>query len=166
MEHEHLNYYEALKWLAAKYHIEVIEHNLSPKDAQSRNLRESLFVLNDFARDYFQESLYSHSDILKDNPSDGLSYLRQRGFSNDILCKFQVGYSPSEKEALYTEAGRKGYHEALLLQSGLCCKTDHATHPQDRFSGRVIFPIHTLSGKIAGFGARLIHPDKDRKSVV
>ena len=134
MEHEHLNYYEALKWLAEKYHIEIAEHSLSPKEIQSRNLRESLFVLNDFARDYFQESLYSHSDILKDNPSDGLSYLRQRGFSDEILRKFQVGYSPSQNDALYCEAGRKGYSETLLLQSGLCYQSNHATHPQDRSS--------------------------------
>ena len=159
MEHEHLNYYEALKWLAEKYHIEIAEHNLSSKEIQSRNLRESLFVLNDFARDYFQESLYSHSNILKDNPSDGLSYLRRRGFSDELLRKFQVGYSPSQNDALYSEANRKGYSEPLLLQSGLCYKSNHATQPQDRFSGRIVFPIHTLSGKIAGFGARLIHSD-------
>lgn len=155
MEHEQLNYYEALKWLAKKYHIEVKERELSPEEQQVQNDRESMFVVNEFARDYFQSLLYNHVD----GQSIGLAYFRQRGFRDDIIRKFQLGYSLNERDALAKEAKRKGYREEFLEKTGLCYRHDKDGLLRDRFWGRVMFPVHTLSGKVIAFGGRVLKTD-------
>ncbi len=155
MEHEQLNYYEALKWLANKYHIEVKERELSAEEQQAQNDRESMFVVNDFANNYFQNLLHNHID----GQSIGLAYFRQRGFRDDIIRKFQLGYSLNERDALAKEAKRKGYKEEFLEKTGLCYRRDNDGQLRDRFWGRVMFPVHTLSGKVIAFGGRVLKTD-------
>lgn len=155
MEHEQLNYYEALKWLANKYHIEIKERELSNEEKQAQNDRESMFVVNDFANNYFQNLLHNHID----GQSIGLAYFRQRGFRDDIIRKFQLGYSLSERDALVKEARRKGYKEEYLEKTGLCYRRDNDGQLRDRFWGRVMFPVHTLSGKVIAFGGRVLKTD-------
>ena len=155
MEHEQLNYYEALKWLANKYHIEVKERELSDEEKQAQNDRESMFVVNDFANNYFQNLLHNHVD----GQSIGLAYFRQRGFRDDIIRKFQLGYSLNERDALFKEAKRKGFKEEFLEKTGLCYRRDNDGQLRDRFWGRVMFPVHTLSGKVIAFGGRVLKTD-------
>ncbi len=155
MEHEQLNYYEALKWLANKYHIEVKERELSAEEKQAQNDRESMFVVNDFANNYFQNLLHNHID----GQSIGLAYFRQRGFRDDIIRKFQLGYSLNERDALAKEAKRKGFKEEFLEKTGLCYRRDNDGQLRDRFWGRVMFPVHTLSGKVIAFGGRVLKTD-------
>lgn len=151
MEHEQLSYYEALKWLARKYNIEVKERELTNEEKQAQSLRESLFVVNQFASDYFQDVLYNHID----GQRIGMTYLRGRGFRDDIIKKFQLGYSLDSPDALAKAALQKGYKEEFLLKTGLCYRKDNGTL-HDRFWGRVIFPVHTLSGKVVAFGGRVL----------
>ena len=155
MEHEQLNYYEALKWLANKYHIEVKERELSAEEKQVQNDRESMFVVNEFANNYFQNLLHNHID----GQSIGLAYFRQRGFRDDIIRKFQLGYSLNERDALVKEATRKGFKEEFLEKTGLCYRRDNDGQLRDRFWGRVMFPVHTLSGKVIAFGGRVLKTD-------
>lgn len=154
MEHEQLSYYEALKYLAKKYHIEVKERELTDEEKQVQNLRESLFIVNEFAGGYFQNILYNHID----GKSIGMAYFRQRGFRDDIIKKFQLGYCTEQRDALAQEALRKGYRKEYLTKTGLCYETDDG-RIRDRFWGRVIFPVHTLSGKIVAFGGRVLKTD-------
>ena len=151
MEHEQMTYPEALKWLAKKYHIEVKERELSSEEKEAQSVRESLFVVNEFARDYFQNILYNHID----GKSIGMTYFRQRGIRDDIVKKFQLGYSTSNKDALAKEALRKGYQKEFLLKTGLCYEKEDGSI-RDRFWGRVIFPWFNISGKILGFGGRVL----------
>ena len=151
MEHEQMTYPEALKWLAQKYHIEVKERELSNEEKEAQSVRESLFVVNEFARDYFQNILYNHID----GKSIGMTYFRQRGIRDDIVKKFQLGYSTSAKDALAKEALRKGYKKEFLLKTGLCYEKEDGSL-RDRFWGRVIFPWFNISGKILGFGGRVL----------
>ena len=159
MEHEQMTYPEALKWLAKKYHIEVKERELSNEEKEAQSVRESLFVINEFARDYFQNVLYNHID----GKSIGMTYFRQRGIRDDIVKKFQLGYSTSTKDALAKEALRKGYQKEFLLKTGLCYEKEDGSL-RDRFWGRVIFPWFNISGKILGFGGRVL--DSRTKGVV
>ena len=151
MEHEQMTYPEALKWLAKKYHIEVKERELSNEEKEAQSVRESLFVVNEFARDYFQNILYNHID----GKSIGMTYFRQRGIRDDIVKKFQLGYSTSSKDALAKEALQKGYKKEFLLKTGLCYEKEDGSI-RDRFWGRVIFPWFNISGKILGFGGRVL----------
>ena len=151
MEHEQLSYYEALKWLARKYNIEVKERELTDEEKQAHSLRESLFVVNQFAADYFQNILYNNID----GQRIGMTYLRGRGFRDDIIKKFQLGYSTDSHDALAKEALQKGYKEEYLVKTGLCYRKEDGSL-RDRFWGRVIFPVHTLSGKIVAFGGRVL----------
>jgi DNA primase len=151
MEHEQLSYYEALKWLARKYNIEVKERELTNEEKQAQSLRESLFVVNQFASEYFQDVLYNHID----GQRIGMTYLRGRGFRDDIIKKFQLGYSTDSPDALAKAAIQKGYKEEFLVKTGLCYRKDNGSL-HDRFWGRVIFPVHTLSGKIVAFGGRVL----------
>ena len=151
MEHEQLSYYEALKWLAKKYNIEIKERELTEEEKQAHNLRESLFVVNQFACDYFQDILYNHID----GQRIGMTYLRGRGFRDDIIKKFQLGYSTDSPDGLAQTALQKGYQEEFLVKTGLCYKKDNGSL-HDRFWGRVIFPVHTLSGKVVAFGGRVL----------
>lgn len=152
MEHEQLSYYEALKWLARKYNIEVKERELTEEEKQASNLRESLFVVNQFASEYFQNVLYN----VEEGQRIGMTYLRSRGFRDDIIKKFQLGYSTENRDALARTAIEKGYKPEFLEKTGLCYRKDDGTL-RDRFWGRVIFPVHTLSGKVVAFGGRVLN---------
>lgn len=155
MEHEQLSYYEALKYLAKKYNIEIKERELSNEEKQAQNTRESMFIVNSFARDYFQDILTNHID----GKSIGMAYFRQRGFRDDTIKKFQLGFSTDSRDALAQEGQIKGYRKEFLLKTGLCYeRDDHSLN--DRFRGRVLFPVHTLSGKVVAFGGRILNADK------
>ena len=151
MEHEQMNYPEALRWLAKKYHIEIKERELTNEEKEAQSVRESLFVVNEYARDYFQNILHNHID----GKSIGLTYFRQRGIRDDIVKKFQLGYSTSAKDGLAKEALRKGYKKEFLIKTGLCYEIEDGSI-RDRFWGRVIFPWFNISGKILGFGGRVL----------
>lgn len=151
MEHEQLSYPEALRYLAKKYGIEIKEKELSDEEKQAQSERESLFVVNQFARDYFQHILHHHID----GRSIGMAYFRSRGFRDDIIDKFQLGYCTDSHDALAQEALRKGYKRDYLIKTGLCYEKEDGSL-RDRFWGRVIFPIHTLSGKVVAFGGRVL----------
>ena len=152
MEHEQLNYYEALKWLAKKYGIEVKERELSNEEKLAQSMRESLFLVNSFANNYFQDILHNH----RDGQAIGMSYFRQRGFRDDIIKKFQLGFSTESRDALYQEAKKKGFNTDYLVKTGLCYTRDDG-QVRDRFWGRVMFPVHTLSGKVVAFGGRVLN---------
>lgn len=151
MEHEQMSYPEALKYLAKKYGIEIKERELSNEEKLMQSERESLFIVNNFARDYFQNILRNHVD----GRSIGMAYLRNRGFRDDIIEKFQLGYCTESHDALAQEALKKGYKKEFLIKTGLCYETDDH-RLRDRFWGRVIFPVHTLSGKVVAFGGRVL----------
>lgn len=151
MEHEQMSYYEALKYLAKKYNIEIKERELTNEEKQAQSTRESMFIVNNFARDYFQNILKNHVD----GRSIGMAYLRQRGFRDDIIEKFQVGYSTDGHDSLAQEALRLGYKKEFLVKTGVCYETDDH-RLRDRFWGRIIFPVHTLSGKVVAFGGRVL----------
>lgn len=151
MEHEQMTYPEALKFLAKKYNIEIKERELTSEEKMVQSERESMFIVNNFARDYFQNILHNHVD----GRSIGMAYLRQRGFRDDIIEKFQLGYCTESHDALSQEALRKGYKKEYLVKTGLCYETDDH-RLRDRFWGRVIFPVHTLSGKVVAFGGRVL----------
>lgn len=151
MEHEQMTYPEALRYLAKKYGIEIKERELTCEEKQVQSERESMFVINNFARDYFQNILRNHVD----GRSIGMAYFRQRGFRDDIIEKFQLGYCTESHDALAQEALRKGYQKEYLVKTGLCYETDDQ-RLRDRFWGRVIFPVHTLSGKVVAFGGRVL----------
>lgn len=151
MEHEQMSYYEALKYLAKKYNIEIQERELTNEEKQAQTTRESMFIVNNFARDYFQNILKNHVD----GRSIGMAYLRQRGFRDDIIEKFQIGYCTESHDAMSQEALRKGYQKEFLVKTGICYETDDH-RLRDRFWGRVIFPVHTLSGKVVAFGGRVL----------
>ncbi len=150
MEHEQLNYYEALKFLAKKYNIEVKERELSSEEKEAQSLRESLFIVNEFANEYFQGILQNHLE----GRSIGQAYFKERGFRPEVIKKFQLGYSLEDSEAFGQEALRKGYKQEYLIKNGLCYEAYGKL--ADRFRGRVIFPIHTLSGKVVAFGGRIL----------
>ncbi|MCK9160457.1 MAG: DNA primase [Bacteroidaceae bacterium] len=151
MEHEQMSYYEALKFLAKKYNIDIHERELTDEEKIAQTTRESLFIVNSFARDYFHHIL--KEDV--DGRSIGLAYFHKRGFRDDIIEKFQLGYSTEKRDGLTKEALKKGYSKEYLIKTGLCYeRADHLL--QDRFWGRVIFPVHTLSGKVVAFGGRVL----------
>lgn len=150
MEHEQLSYYEALKWLANKYHIEVKERELTDEEKQAHSLRESLFVVNQFASEYFQDILYNHID----GQRIGMTYLRSRGFRDDIIKKFQLGYSTDSHDALARTAKQKGYQEEFLVKPA--CAIERTTVLFATVSGACHFPVHTLSGKVVAFGGRVL----------
>ena len=151
MEHEQMSYPEALKYLAKKYGIEIKERELSNEEKLVQGERESLFIVNQFARDYFQDILRNHVD----GRSIGMAYFRNRGFRDDIIEKFQLGYCTESHDAMAQEALKKGYKKEFLIKTGLCYETDDH-RLRDRFWGRVIFPVHTLSGKVVAFGGRVL----------
>lgn len=153
MEHEHLSYPEALKYLARKYNIEVVEKELSREEIDKQNERESLLVVSAYASRVFSENLF-HND---EGISIGLSYFRERGFRQDTLKKFEVGYSLEKRDAFTKKALEDGYKEEYLVTTGLSIKGDERLF--DRFSGRVMFPIHSLSGQVLGFGGRVLKTD-------
>lgn len=151
MKHEQLSYHEALKFLAKKYGIEIQERELTDEQKKAYNERESLFILNDYARDYFVKTLHEHIE----GKSVGLSYFRERGFRDDIISKFQLGYSLEQRDAFSQEAMRNGFKKEYLVKTGLTIEGDN-NYLADRFRGRVMFPVHTLSGKVVAFGGRIL----------
>ena len=153
MEHEHLSYPESLKYLARKYHIEVVEKELTTEEIQQQNERESLLVVLSFAKKYFHETLF-HND---EGISIGLSYFKERSFRQEVLKKFEVGYSPEQRNALTSKALEAGYKLDFLTKTGLTI--DKENYRFDRFAGRIIFPIHSLSGQVVGFGGRILKSD-------
>jgi DNA primase len=153
MEHEHLSYPEALKWLARKYHIEVVEKELTQEELEKQNERESLLVLSAYASRQFTENLFQTDEGI----SVGLSYFRERGFQHSTLKKFEVGYSFEKRDAFTVRALDDGYRKDFLIKTGLSIQ--HEERLFDRFSGRVIFPIHSLSGQVLGFGGRILKSD-------
>lgn len=150
MEHEQLNYYESLRFLAKKYNIEIKERELSTEEKEAQSLRESLFIVNDFANNHFQNTLENHLE----GKSIGQAYFKQRGFRPDTIKKFQLGYSLEESDTLAQEAIKNGFKQEFLIKNGLCYESYGKL--VDRFRGRVIFPIHTLSGKVVAFGGRIL----------
>ena len=151
MEHEQMTFPEALRWLANKYGIQIEEKQLSDEERQAQSVRESLSIVNQFARDWFQQQLLE-TDMGK---SVGLAYFRQRGFRDDIIEKFQLGYRPNSSDALARAALEKGFKRDYLVGAGVCYRTDNG-ELKDRFRGRVLFPIHSLSGKVIGFSGRVL----------
>ncbi len=151
MAHEQMTYPEALRWLANKYNIEIEERELSDEEKREQSERESMFVVNEWAKDYFQDIL--HNDV--DGQAIGKQYFRSRGIRDDIIRKFQLGYAPSSRSALSTTALSKGYKEEFLVKTGLCYKKDNG-ELVDRYAGRVIFPWFNISGKVNAFGGRLL----------
>ena len=151
MEHEQLTYPEALRWLANKYHIEIRERELTDNERREQNERESMFIVNEWATSYF-------NNILHDNPDGvalGLQYFRSRGFRDDIIKKFRLGYDIADRHALAAAARAAGYNEEFLLRTGICYRNDRG-ELIDRYAGRVMFPWTGISGKIVGFGGRLL----------
>ncbi len=153
MEHEHLTYPEALKYLARKYHIEVVEKERSPEEIEKQNERESLLVVTAYAARQFTENLL-HSD---EGINIGLAYFRERGFRQETVKKFELGYSFEQRDAFTKKALEDGYKEDFLVKTGLSIR--HEERIFDRFSGRVMFPIHSLSGQVLGFGGRILKSD-------
>lgn len=167
MEIEQCSYLEAIKQLAQRYHITIEERELTQEEKQRQDDRESMFVVNDFANKWFQSQLYDTQEGM----AVGMSYLRQRGIREDIIKRFQLGYSP-EKAKLWADAKKAGYQDAYLVNNpdnqigtGVCLK-DEQGRLFDRFRGRVIFPFFSVSGKVTGFAGRLIkQSDKAGKYV-
>lgn len=161
MEHEHFTYPEALRYLAKKFNIEIEEEQQSPDEMREMNEREALFNMNAFAQKYFSTQLFE----TEEGRAVGLSYLKEREFREDIIRKFELGYSPGEWEALSRHAIENGYKKDLLVKTGLSVEKDNGGI-YDRFRARIIFPIHNLSGRVLGFGGRiLIKDDKKPKYV-
>lgn len=151
MEHEQMTYPEALRWLANKYHIEIKERELSDDEKREQSERESMFIVNEWAAQYFQDILHNHVDGV----AVGMQYFRSRGFRDDIIHQFQLGFDLNDRQALAHTALEKGYKEEFLLKTGICYKTEHG-ELIDRYAGRVMFPWIGVSGKVVGFGGRLL----------
>ena len=158
MEHEQLTYPEALRWLAKKYHIEIRERELTNEEKEEQSKRESMFIVNEWAEHYFEDLLHNHPD----GKAIGLQYFRSRGFRDDIIKKFNLGYDLPDRFLLATAAKQKGYKEEFLVSTGLCYKTER-NELIDRYAGRVVFPWTGVSGKVVGFTARVL--DKRTKGV-
>jgi DNA primase len=153
MEHEHLSYPEALKHLAKKYHIEVEEKEASEEEVLKQNERESMLVVSAYASRQFMENLFNSDEGI----SVGLSYFRERGFRQNVLKKFEIGYSFNKWDAFTGKAISDGYKQEFLVKTGLSIQKEERYF--DRFSGRVMFPIHSLSGQVLGFGGRVLKTD-------
>ena len=151
MEHEQMTYVEALRWLARKYNIEIKERELTDKERQEQSERDSMFIVNEWSADYFKQILLESEG----GNSIGLQYFRSRGFRDDIISKFHLGYDVQDRHQLAREAQAKGYQLDFLLKTGICYKNDRSEYI-DRYAGRVIFPWLSVSGKIVGFGGRLL----------
>ena len=164
MKHEQLSYYDALRYLAKKYGIEIQERELTDEEKQSQTDRDSMFILNDWAKDWFQNQL-NNSPMGR---AVGMAYFHNRGFRDDIIARFQLGFCPDQpNQSMAQDALKAGYQEKYLtntinqkdprlsLGTGLCLKNDNGTL-RDRFRGRVIWPIFTVSGRVAGFGGRVL----------
>ena len=151
MQLNNWDYPEAIRWLAKKYNIEVIEKETDPQVRQAQQHKEELLALNQWANDYFQKSLHE----TKEGQAIGMAYFRSRGFRDDIIHKFQLGYCPSSRSSLYNAALENHLTTENLIETGLCIKPE-ASKPYDRFHGRVMFPVHNYLGKVVAFGGRVL----------
>ena len=151
MNHEQLSYFDALRFLAKKYNIEIKERELTEQEKQAHNDRESMLILNSWASNYFQQLLHEHPE----GRSVGLRYFAERGLREEIIRKFQLGYSLDQRDALFRTATAAGYKQPYLEKTGLVIPYENG-RVNDRFRGRVIFPVHTLSGKVVAFGGRVL----------
>ena len=158
MEHEHITYPEALRYLAKKYNIQIEEKELSPEERMAQTEREKMFNINAFADKYFVDTLWNTDE----GKSVGLEYFRERGYLNPIIEKFHLGYSPSKWEAFTEYAKANGYDPAFLEKVGFSIKRQNGEY-YDRYHGRVMFPIHNLTGKVIGFGGRILNADPEKK---
>ncbi|HUB59814.1 MAG TPA: DNA primase, partial [Puia sp.] len=150
MEHEKYSYAEALRWLAARYNVEVEEKELSPELRQQQQIAESLYIINGFAQKFFSDTLFAPGE----GQDIGLSYLKERGFHSDIIRKFQLGYNPDQRDVFARAAVAAQYNPELLVKTGLVVQREEKL--VDNYRGRIIFPVHNHTGKIIGFGARII----------
>jgi DNA primase len=160
MEHEHFSYPEALRYLARKYNIEIEEEEQTPEQLQEISEKESLFNLNLFAQQYFTKALFE----TEEGKAIGLSYFRERGIREDIIRKFQLGLSPEKWDGFSEYAIQQGYKKEYLLKTGLSLEKDGRLY--DRFHARVIFPISSVTGRVIGFGGRILGNDKNRPKYV
>lgn len=151
MEHEQLSYYDALRWLAKRYNIEIKERELTDEEKREESIRESMFVINQHALQYFIDTLHDSEE----GKAIGLNYFRHRGLRDETISKFCLGYSPERRDAFAKSAVAAGYNPELIAKTGVCYSTDDG-RLQDRFWGRVIFPVHTISGKVVAFGGRIL----------
>ncbi|MBN8877325.1 MAG: DNA primase [Sphingobacteriales bacterium] len=150
MEHEKYSYVEALKWLANRYGIEIEETFVSEEQKQQFQTADSLFIINNFAQQFFSDRLFNSEE----GQDIGLAYFKERGFREEIIRKFQLGYSPEQRDAFTREALAKQYNAELLVKTGLVANRNDQL--MDNYRGRVIFPVHNHSGKVLGFGARIL----------
>ena len=155
MEHEQMTYPEALRWLAKKYNIEIHERELTDDEKREQSERESLFIINEWAQNYFRENLLD----TERGKAIGLAYFRSRGFRDDTINSFKLGYAMPERDALAKAALAKGFKEQFLVDTGLCYRKEDGTL-QDRYAGRVIFPVHTVTGRVVAFGGRILDNNK------
>jgi DNA primase len=160
MEHEHLTYPEALRYLAKKYQIEIEEEARTPEQIQETSEKESLINLNEFARKYFSAVLFG----TEDGKAVGQAYFRERDIREDTMLKFQLGFSPDPWNAFSEHALKEGYKKEFLLKTGLSLEKDGRLY--DRFHSRVIFPVHSASGRIIGFGGRILTSEKNRPKYI
>ncbi len=150
MEHEQFNYPESIRYLANKYNIEIIETNDKYENSEERNKRESLFIINSFAQEYFQNVVLEEVDVK--------NYLKERGLSDSTIVNFNIGFSPDKKNSFYTNASEKGFSIDYLIETGLVISNEN--NYIDRFRGRIMFPIKSISGRVIGFGGRIIDSNK------
>jgi DNA primase len=160
MEHEHYSYPEALRYLAQKYGIDIVEEKPTPEQQEALDEKESLFNLTAFAQKYFEEQLHNSEE----GKSIGLTYLKERGFSLEVIKKFGIGYCPNKWDSFSQTALKNGYKKDYLLKTSLSKAKDQLLY--DTFRGRVIFPIHNLSGRTLGFGARILTNEKNRPKYI
>lgn len=156
MELEQMTFNEALRYLAKKYNIEIQEHEMSEQEREEASARESMLAINDFAMRHFEETMADTAD----GRDIGYAYFRERGINDAMIKRFHLGYSLDRRDDLYNAAIKKGYNEKYLIDTGLCYKTERGT-VQDRFRGRVIYPVFTVSGKVVAFGGRTLRKDKE-----
>ena len=154
MEHEHFTYPEAIRYLAKKYNIEIEETVQSDEEKANTDVRESMYLVSEFAKNYFQDALLN----TEEGKAIGYTYFKERGFTNETIKKFSLGYSPEAWDAFTKEALGKGYKLEYLESTGLTIPRDD--RPFDRFKGRVMFPIQSMSGRVLGFGGRILTNDK------
>ena len=155
MEHEQMSFQDAAEWLANKYGIPFRKRELTDSEKALQNERDSMFITNQFALDFFKDSLLNTDK----GRAIGLAYFRKRGFRDDILEKFFLGYCPDEPDALARAALAKGYTKENLVKTGLCYERENDGQLRDRFHGRVIFPVHSIAGKVVAFGGRIMSSD-------
>lgn len=159
MEHEQMSYYEALKYLAKKYHIEVKERELTDKEKQEQSERENMLVVNEFAMKQFEDNMYNTDE----GRNIGLGYFYERGFNDNIIKKFHLGYSMDNSTALYDAIKKHGFNPKYAVETGLCMHNERGYY--DRFKGRVMFPVLNIAGKVIAFGGRTLKKDDRAKYV-